>query len=827
MSGIEQRLELSASDTEPQIDISQLNFDTTEELTPLDEVIGQPRALKALELGLGINGHGYNIYMSGMSGMGKKAMVKQMLTKKAATEPTPPDWIYVNNFGQEDHPVAIELPAGQGKELKKDMDDLVERLKDEVPRAFRQEDFSKEKQRLSQHYEEQGRESYTKLEQLAKDKSLILQEMPDGRIILIPSKDDRPMNTDEFDSLSAIQKEQISHAQQEVGQKATQVINEQQEFSRKLREDVRHVERDFASRLIGPAIDKIASKFQSQKLKDWLARVKDHMIDNLNQFREKEPQQQQFAMMMGMAAPSVTDEVILEYSVNLIIDNSKQQGAPIIIEESPNYKNMFGTINGTFDRAGRLFTSFTNIKAGSILRANGGYIVFNIMDALMEPLVWKELKRTIKSGNLEYQMYDPFGVFSTSSLRPEPIPLKVKYLVVGNPLLYHLLQLYDEDFPEIFKVKADFAPELEKTAQTSLQMARFVNKLSKTNTMLPFEPSGVVELVRIGARLAGDKEKISAEMSRIADIARESSFWAQKSGFKAVNCNHVRQAVEEKIYRSNLIAERIRELIANGTLLISIEGSVVGQINGLSVIQLGDYMFGRPSRVTASVGIGAAGVINIERESRLSGSSFDKAMLIIEGFLRNKYASKHSLAISASIAMEQSYGMIEGDSATIAELLCLLSSFSGIPLRQEIAITGSVNQWGQIQAIGGVSEKIEGYYEICKHVGLTGSQGVCIPASNVRNLVLRCDVVDAIKEKKFHVWAVDNVNDAIELLSGIAAGSIEEPDSFHWRVDQRLQEMLKIIKEQKAIPSERDFPNFYTPESSKDPRPRLPGERDS
>lgn len=826
MSGIEERLELSPSDVEPRIDRSLLNFDTTDELTPLDEVIGQPRALKALELGLGIGGHGYNIYMSGMSGMGKKAMVKQMLTQKAVTEPTPPDWIYVNNFGQEDRPIAFELPAGQGKDLKKEMDDLVEQLKEEVPRAFRQEDFSKEKQRLSQHYEEQGRQSYTKLEQLAKEKSLIIQEMPDGRIILIPSKDDRPMSTDEFDSLSSNQKEDISHAQQEVGQRATLVINEQQEFSRKLREDVRQVERDFASKLIGPAIDKISSKFQSEKLKSWLSRVKEHMIDNLNQFREKEPQQNQFAMMMGMPAPS-GDEIIQEYSVNLVIDNSKQQGAPIIIEESPSYKNMFGTINGTFDRAGRLFTSFTNIKAGSVLRANGGYIVFNIMDALMEPLVWKELKRTIKTGNLEYQMYDPFGVFSTSSLRPEPIPLKVKYVVVGNPLLYHLLQLYDEDFPEIFKVKADFSPEIEKTTGIGLQMARFVKKLSKTNTMLPFDPSGVVELVRIGTRLSGDKEKISAELSRIADIARESSFWAEKSGAKTVNCEHVRQAVEEKVYRSNLIAERIKEFIANGTLLISIDGSVVGQINGLSVIQLGDYMFGRPSRVTASVGIGAAGVINIERESRLSGSSFDKAMLIIEGFLRNKYASKHSLAISASIAMEQSYGLIEGDSATIAELLCLLSALSGITLRQDIAITGSVNQWGQIQAIGGVSEKIEGYYEICKHVGLTGSQGVCIPASNVRNLVLRCDVVDAIQDKKFHVWAVENVNDAIELLSGIPAGNLDEPDTFHWKVDQRLKEMLQIIKEQRAVPSEREFPNFNMPESPKDPRPRLPGERDT
>lgn len=827
MSGIEDRLELSPNDLELKLDMKEIDFETTDQLVPLDEVIGQPRALKALELGLGIHGHGYNIYMSGMSGMGKKGMVKQMLEKKAKMEPTPADWIYVNNFGQEDRPIAIKLPAGKAKELKKEMENLVNRLKDDVPRSFRQEDFSREKQRLNLFYEEQGRNEFSQLEHLAQERNLIIQEMPDGRIMLIPRKEDRPMSNDEFESLTSEQKDEVTKNQQDVSQKANQVLNKQQEFGRKLRDDVRQVERDFASRIIGPAVDDIAAKFEGPELRDWLLKVKDHMLDNLGVFRDKESTQQPIANMFGMPLPQ-PEEPSTEYSINVVVDNSSQKGAPIIIEESPNYKNMFGTIFGTFDRSGRLFTNYNNIKAGSLLRANGGYLVFNIMEALLEPLVWKELKRTLKSGSLEYQMYDPFGVFATSSLRPEPIPLDVKLVVVGNPLLFHLLQLYDEDFPEIFKVKADFAPEIAKSDQTGLLVGRLINKLKRTNDILPFDQSGIIELLRVGARLAGDKEKITAEMSRLADIARESSFWAKKEEARIVNAYHVQNAVEEKIYRSNLIAERIRELIDNGTLLISIDGSVTGQVNGLSIIQLGDYMFGRPSRVTASVGVGASGIINIERESRLSGSSFDKAMLILEGFLRNKYASRHSLALSASIAMEQSYGMIEGDSATVAELVCLLSAFSRIPLRQDIAITGSVNQWGQVQAVGGVTEKAEGFYDICKMKGFSGTQGVCIPSSNVRNLILRRDVVESVREGRFHVWAVSSVNEAIELLTGIPAGDVDEQGTFHWRVDQRLNEMLEIAKEQKAFPSERESTSYnLSKDGSKDPRPRLPGEERS
>lgn len=825
MHELEQRLELTAQQAEPAIDFSRLEFSSTAELNALEEIVGQHRAVKALELGLGINDTGYNIYISGNSGMGRKALIQKMVSEKASSEPTPQDWIFVNNFGQEDRPLSISLEPGQGKKLKKEMEELLGRLRDEVPRAFRQEDFSKEKQRLSMEYENQSKNAFSKLEQLASEKNLIIQEMPDGRILMIPKKGDRPMSAEEFDSLSDSEKEQISKNQSELGQVVSSVINQQREISNRLRDEVRQIERNFAFRLIEPAIDEIASRYNNQKLRTWFSKVKDHMIDNLSNFREPEGNQQpSLAAMLGGGGPSAED-FFQEYTINVVIDNSESGGSPVVFEESPNYKNLFGTIFGNFDRTGRLFTSFRNIKAGSLLRANGGYLVFNLMEALMEPLVWKELKRTLKSGELEYHMYDPFGVFATSSLRPEPIPLKVKLLVVGNPLLYHLLQLYDEDFRELFKVKADFSPELDATGDIETVMARFVQKLSKTDNVKPFSPHAVAELIKTAARFTGDKEKITSQFSRLADVARESSYWAQKHGASVVEVEHVRTALEEKIYRSNLIAEQMREYIANGTLIISISGLVTGQINGLSIVQLGDYAFGRPSRITVSVGTGAAGIINIERESRLSGSSYDKAMLILEGYLRRVYAQKHPLSLSASITMEQSYGPIEGDSATIAELLCLLSAFAGIPLRQDIAITGSVNQMGQVQAVGGVTQKVEGFFDTCKLLGLDGNQGVCIPASNVRNLVLRKEVIDAIHDRRFHIWAVNNVDEALELMSGVAAGSIDEENSFHWRVDQRLKEMLELVKPHRGLAIEREFPGYRLyPEGSRDPRPRFPGD---
>ncbi|MFG0335639.1 MAG: Lon protease family protein, partial [Maioricimonas sp. JB049] len=550
------------------------------------------------------------------------------------------------------------------------------------------------------------------------------------------------------------------------------------------------------------------------------------IVDHLDRFREvdRSPPNPVQALLQGHELHE--QQRFMDYQVNVVVDNSNHDRPPVIVENAPNYRNLFGTIERVVDRHGRVTTNFTRIKAGSLLRANGGYLVFDITDASGEPFVWKELKRTLKSGQVEIETYDPFSMFTVSALKPDPIPLDVKLVAAGPPLIYHLLCLYDEDFSRVFRVKADFDVEITRDADAGQLYGQFVRKLSDTEGLLPFTADAVAELVISGARLTNDRGKISTEFTHVGDIARESDYWARRDGAEFVDAEHVHQAYEKRIFRSNLIATKIREMISDGTLIFDLEGTAVGQINGLAVINLGDYAFGRPSRVTASVGIGAAGLINIERESRLSGRTYDKGLLIIDGYIRNKYAKKHPVTLSASIAMEQSYGGIDGDSASVAELLCLLSAVGSIPLRQDIAVTGSINQWGEVQAIGGVNEKVEGFFDVCRETGLTGTQGVCIPDSNVKNLVLRPDVVSAIEQGQFHVWAVRNLDEAAELFAGQPAGGINSSNTFHGTVSNRLELMIDALKKQ---PTSYGPHLLWTPGVPTglppDPRPPLPGDK--
>ena len=815
---------LTADEIDLGLDPQALGFRSTAELEPLGEIVGQPRALRALDLGLGIRHASYNVYVAGLSGTGKKETIRRELARRGRDEPTPDDWIYVNNFDEPDRPLAIALPAGQGSRLKQDIEELLSRLLEDLPKAFREEDFSREKRRIGEQYQDRHRKAFSELEKLAREKGLSVEQMPNGQIALVPLREDRPMTPEEISQLSEADREALHQRQREVARHGEEILRRQEEISRELAGEVRSVERGFAAARIEPLVDRIAERYESEKLRCWLGRLKEHMVEHLDRFRQQEEgQQQQMAAMLGAPRPSA-EERLQEYQVNLLIDNRRQEGAAVVIEETPNYKALFGTIEKVVDRSGKLVTDFTRIKAGSLLKANGGYLVINLLDALLEPLVWKTLKQTLKSGHLKIETYDPFALFSTSGINPEPVPLDVKLVVLGSPLLYHLLHLYDEDFAEIFKVKAEFVGEMERQEESARVLGRLARKLSDQEHLAPVTADGVAELLRSGCRFAADKEKLTAEFSRIADLLREADYWARQDHASAIGSPHVRRAIDEKVYRSDWIAAKIRELIRQGTLRIGIEGRAVGQANGLALADLGDYAFARPSRVTASVGVGVAGVINIERESKLSGRTYDKAILILDGYLRNRYAGQRPLALSASIAMEQSYGMIDGDSASVAELVCLLSVLGEVPLRQDIAVTGSVNQWGEVQAIGGVNEKVEGFYDVCREQGLTGEQGVCVPASNVRNLILRPDVVEAVRRGEFHVWAIEHVDEGLELLSGIPAGQLDEKETFHARVDRRLGELAAAIKEQRAAPLEREVPAWMPVGSdSGDPRPTLPG----
>lgn len=816
--------ELTAEETGPALDPARFGFQTTDELPPLDEIIGQPRAVRAFDLGLGVRQPGYHLFLSGLSGTGKMDMARRTLAARSRREAPPADWVYVNNFDEPEQPIAISLSAGQGAQLKRDMAGLVTRLLDELPKAFQREDFSREKDRLRRQYKQQADAIFEELTRMAQERSVAVQQMPEGQIMLLPLHDGKPISNEEAQKLPPEELEQIDRRQKELLEATESIALRQQEVERQLNADVRNVERTFAARVIEPMLKEVSDRYENPKVQRWLDRLKAHFIKNLDRFRRRADRFQPLDAVFGEPFLADIQERFFEYQVNLLIDNSAIEQAPVVIESAPNYRNLFGTVDRVVDRFGRVVTNFMRIKAGSLLRANGGYLVIDLEDALTEPFVWKELKRTIRSGAAEIEVYDPFAIFTVSSLKPEPIPLTVKLVVTGHPLLYHLLYLYDDDFREIFKVKADFDTEVSLDANAARVYGQLVRKLRDVEHIPAFDATAIGELLRASARMAADRGKLTAEFRRVVDLIREATYWASLEKAAVVSAPHVRRALNEQVYRADLTAARIREMVADGTLLIGLGEPKVGCINALTVADLGDYAFGWPVRLTASAGVGASGIINIERESRLSGRTFDKGMLILEGYLRNQYAREHPLALSASLAMEQSYGGIDGDSASVAELVCLLSVISGVPLRQDIAVTGSVNQWGQVQAIGGANEKVEGFFDVCREYGLSGKQGVCLPAANKKHLILRHDVAEAVAEGQFHIWPISRVDEGLALLAGIEAGDPQRDATFHGRVARRLTQMAAALKHQQAVPTERSLvPLERLPLVPTDPRPPLPG----
>ncbi len=770
-----------------------VNFHSTAELEPPEhDFIGQERARAALELGIGITGGGFNIFVSGLSGIERLEALRDWLAARTTQAPTPGDWVYVHNFARPDSPRAIYLPAGQGSRLKCLMGDLVRTLREELPKAFRQEAFDKEKAQLKEKYAAKAREVTAALEAHAREKGLVLQLRPEG-IMLIPIVHGRPLESEEeFARLSEEERRAIERNQRELAQEIAAFPSKQQDIMRDMVEDIRQIERRFGEALLTPLLARISQELKSAEVDQYLAAVKEHIVNNLDDFKEAE--QPAAPSMPFLSSTGSPHDRFLEYEVNVVVDNAQTVGAPVLVESSPTYLNLFGTIERVVDRFGRLVTNFTRIKGGALLRAHGGYLIFNLEDAITEPAVWKTLKRTLKSGCIEIETYEPFALFSTSGLKPEPVAIQTKVVAVGSPFLYHLLYTLDPDFREIFKIQADFRPTMELDDAHLLAYGQWIGQLCRQEGLPHFDRSGVERVVAFGAREAGDRQKILAARAHIADLVREAAYWTRRENGSLVSARHVEKALRERTFRSNRIEEEIRELITQGTILVDIDGSKVGQVNGLSVLRLGDYTFGRPSRVTASVAMGQAGIINIERESRLSGSIHDKGLLILSGYLRNRYGQDKPLTLSASLCFEQSYSGVEGDSASSTELYALLSRLADLPVRQDLAVTGSVNQWGEVQAIGGVNEKIEGFFDVCRAKGLTGQQGVLIPAANVRNLVLRPDVVEAVAQGRFHIYPVRTIDEGLELLTGVRAGTPEEEGTVNGLVSRRLRELATGLR---------------------------------
>ncbi|HMK75922.1 MAG TPA: ATP-binding protein [Thermodesulfobacteriota bacterium] len=786
-------------------DPETLPFETTQAIQACEEIIGQERAQEAIRLGLNIHSIGYNIFVTGLTGTGRFTTIKCILEEAEIQGKIPNDLCYVNNFKNSDMPHMLTLPPGQGNAFRKEMETLIETLKKKIPLMFENETYLNKKKEVVEKFRNKQAEMFREFEKKVNKEGFALVQIqmgPYSRPGIFPLIDGNPVNIEQVESMveeGKFSKEEL----EKLKEKQAQLINELEDIFKETRKAEKEIKEELTSldnEVISPAvkdsISDIKEKFDNEKVHQYLNEVQEDILTNLGRFREKEETP---PPIPGLVLPQAVDS-FSEYQVNVLVDNSDTKGAPIIVETTPNYRNLFGTIERVVERTGIWKTDFLHIKAGSFLRANGGYLIFNALDALTEAWVWPALKRTLKNQVIEIQTFDPLYFFSTSALKPEPIDCNTKVIMIGDAQIYYLLYSLDDDFKKIFKIKADFDSVMNKESDKIQQYASFIRKICDEDKLKAFDKTAVAAVVEHGVRITGRQKKLSTRFHLIADLLREANYWAEKDGSGVVTEKHVDKAIDKRNYRVNLIEEKIQEMIDDGTILIDSDGMVVGQVNGLSVYNLGDYMFGKPSRITAKTSLGKAGIINIEREAEMSGPIHNKGVYILNGYLRGKYAQDKPITMSASLCFEQSYSGVEGDSASSTEIYALLSSISGLPLRQDIAVTGSVNQKGEIQPIGGVNEKIEGFFDVCKAKGFTGKQGVMIPHLNIDDLMLRKDVVGAVKEGRFHIYPVKTIDQGIEILTGMEAGGRMEDGRFkegtvNDRVDKKLRELGMKIKE--------------------------------
>lgn len=791
-----QHEELLADQLRNYCDPNQFTFETTDEINPLQGTVGQDRGVSALDFGFDIKTSGFNLYVAGPTGTGKTSTVRAFVKEQAKTEPVPSDLCYINNFKEADKPNAIILPAGMGCALVKDMNELVETSKAEIPRAFESENYEKRRNDVLNDVQQERTRMLNDLQKQAEQMNLAI-EMTQIGIVTVPVMNGKPVSREEFEKLPEKHRADIQGRSDQLQDKIQQVLARSRKSEKDAQEKIDNLDKEVAIFAVGHILDDLRHKYKDyEEVVDFLNQVQNDMLEHLDDFKAQEKPKLALPGLEDLRSEPSFDR----YTVNLIVNNMDTEGAPVVIENNPTYYNLIGRVDFKA-RLGALTTDFSQIKAGSIHKANGGYLVMNAMDVLTSPMSWDALKRTMRSGEIKIEnIAEGYGLIPTSSLRPEAIPINLKVILIGNSYIYYLLHALDEDFHKLFKVKADFDTEMKRTDDHIEKYAQFLAARVRKAKLLPFHKTGVAQIVEYGSRLIGDKEKLSTRFIEIADIASESSFWASKNGHDSIMGEDVRKAIEEKEYRSNLVEEKIQEPMEQGVIMIDSRGEVVGQVNGLSVYSLGDYTFGRPSRITARTFVGKGGVTNIERETRMSGPIHDKGVMILTGYLAGMYGQDKPLPLGASLAFEQLYEGVEGDSASSTELYALLSSLADLPITQEIAVTGSVNQKGEIQPIGGVNYKIEGFYEVCKAGGITGNQGVIIPHQNVRHLMLKDEVVQAVRDGRFHIWPVASIDEGIEILTGWPAGQTDEngdypADSVHGRVARKLWEYARVIKE--------------------------------
>jgi lon-related putative ATP-dependent protease len=790
-----------------ECDPTFISCKTTKELAPLEEIVGQERAVRALKFGLGIKEKGFNIYVAGYPGTGRTTAVKNFLEELARTKPVPNDWCYVNNFSNPYIPKKIKLSAGKGKEFQKDMKTFLDNIKRSLPKAFESEDYNVKKESTIKNMEAKRKSLLEELNEKTRKEGFIIQITPIG-ILLIPVLKGKPLSDEEIMSLPVKVRTEIQEKRKRLESDLRSVMRQFVDMERKIDEEIEKLNHEIALYSIGHLMSDLKEKYKEYSdVLTYLDDVQKDILDNISQFiREPENEPQ-----MTLAGPWTKEDPFTKYEVNVVIDHSEGKGAPVIMETNPTFHNLFGRVEKEA-QFGALITDFTMIRPGSLHRANGGYLILPVEALLVNPFSYDGLKRALKDEKIIIEeIEERLGFITTKSLRPEPIPLDVKVILIGNPYLYQQLYILDMEFNELFKVKADFDTSMKRTDENMQQYAAFVCTLCQKEKLRHLDGSGLAKLIEHGSRLAADQQKLSTRFADVADIVREANYYAQEKNSEVITGDHIKKAIEEKIYRSKLIQEKIQEMIKRGTILIDTDAEKIGQVNGLSVIGLGDFSFGTPSRVTASLGMGRDGVIDIEREAKLGGPIHTKGVLILNGYLNEKFAQDKPLSLSARLVFEQSYDGVEGDSASSTELYAILSALSNLPLKQNIAVTGSVNQKGEIQAIGGVNEKIEGFFEVCLARGFTDKQGVMIPESNVANLMLKEEILDAVKKGKFFIYSVKTIDDGIEVLTGVKAGTQQSDGTFqegtvNFKVDQRLKEMAEKLKE---------FPGTLTQEKKK------------
>jgi lon-related putative ATP-dependent protease len=790
-------------------DPSTLGWKTSAEAPSLDTIIGQKRAVRALRFGLDISNKGFNIYVAGNPGTGRTTAIERYLNEFAARKSVPSDWCYVNNFEDPNEPNALRLPPGKAVIFQKDMAGAVETAIEDLQAALESDEYTSHKDDLINKVQGKKQDIINRVAERAEEEDFVLQPSPMG-LITVPTRAGRPISEDEFLHLSEKEKNEISERQIRLKSTLESATRQAKGLDKELRKQIEKLDVEVARFAIQDHFDELKDKYNTlDEIPEHIDQVREDILENVSDFTKSEENKQS----SPFGKYRTRETLVRKYAVNVLVDNSQLEGAPVILEMNPSHRNLIGQVEHEA-LFGALVTDFTLIRCGCLHRANGGYLVLPVEDVLRNPFAWETLKRALMNDEVIIEDIGERIGLQTKSLHPEPIPLDIKVILIGRPDLYQLLLSIDENFNELFKVKADFDTKMARTDAHIQEYISFAGNLCNHEELRHLDLGALARIVEHASRLADDQAKLSCLFGEMADVIREASYYADQDESKTVSREHVEKSIEERFYRSGMIYEHIQERIARGEVRIDVSGDVVGQVNGLSIINLGDVSFGQPNRITASISLGRDGVMDIEREAELSGPIHTKGVLILQGYLSEKFAQDKPLSLSARLVFEQSYSGVEGDSASSTELYALLSALADLPIKQGIAVTGSVNQKGDVQVIGGVNQKIEGFFEVCRVKGLTGEQGVIIPAGNVTNLMLKQPVLDAVSEGKFHIWTVNAIDEGIEILTGVKAGirlenGAFETDSVNGLVDTRLagfaERLVQYGKEKEGhLPAEKE-----------------------